>query len=176
MKILDIEIKKDGFGFCQISHDHHDYWSGRNDGAVLTSAVDDNCIMAIIKAKGWWIYVYAVSGVYAIKLASGDKDVYPVTVIHHTRTYINTISAEALAKAAEEELRYVSLASRSGQRKLALCRKAYGLSLEELAKRSSVDKTTIHRYESGEREIKQARYESVEKLAYALQRDIKEIV
>lgn len=175
MKIVEIEYKSGSFGHGQISNNHHDYWSGKNDGNIYLSTLKDDCIIAIIKTETYWLYIYNASGKFAIKITTGDKNILPVTVINVNRTYINTISPEALVKAAEEELKYWELARRPLS-KLALCRQSYGLTLEELAKASAIDKTTIHRFESGERDIKQARYETVRKIADALQRDISEII
>ena len=176
MKIKEIIRVNGEFGFGQISNDPHNYWTGRNDGDVILSLVGDDKFWSIIKTETYWIYVYNVFNSFALLIASGDKNILPVTTIKTTKTYRNTVSPEALVDAAEEELRYIRIANEQCKlTSLAKWRKAYGLTLDELASLSGVNRTMIHRFESGERNIKQARYDTLCKLADALQRTVEQI-
>ena len=176
MEIKEIIRVNGNFGFGQISNDPHNYWTGKNNGDTILSLAGDDKLWAIIKTDTYWIYVYSAFNSFALLIASGDKNMLPVTTIKTTKTYRNTVSPEALVSAAEEELRYINIANEQHKlSSLAKWRKAYGLTLDELAELSGVNRTAIHRFESGERNIKQARYDTLCKLADALQRTVEQI-
>lgn len=176
MEIKEIIRVNGGFGFGQLSNDPHDYWTGRNDGDIILSLAGDDKIWSIIKTDTYWIYVYNAFNSFALLIASGDKNILPVTTIKVTKMYRNTVSPTALVSAVEEELRYINIANEQYKlSSLAKWRKAYGLTLDELAELSGVNRTMIHRFESGERAIKQARYDTLRKLADALQRTVEQI-
>lgn len=176
MKIIEIVNVNGSFGFGQISHDPHRYWSGSNDGTAYLAVVSDEKLVSIIKCDTSWLYIYRVPGGFALKIASGDKDVKPVSIVNTDKIYRNTISPEALVNAAEEELKFIELAATSKLTSLAKYRKAYGLTLDELSKLSGVNRAVIHRYESRERSITSARYDTIVKIANALQRKVEQIV
>lgn len=175
MNVIEVVEVNGKFGFGQISNDPHRYWSGSNDGCAYLRVITDDKLYSIVKCDTNWLYIYRVPGGFAMRITSGDKNVMPVDVIDTNKIYRNTISPVALASAAEEELRYISLVATSNSSNLTKYRKAYGLTLDELAKLSGVNRTVIHRYESGERNIKSARYDTLCKLADALQRTVEQI-
>lgn len=175
MKVLEVTKINGSFGFGQISNDPHTYWTGENDGLAYLRIISDDKLHSIIKCDTNWLYIYRVPGGFAMKITSGDKNVMPVDIIDTAKIYRNTISPDALATAAEEELRFIALSISSNASKLALYRKAYGLTLDQLANLSGVNRTVIHRYESGERSIQTARYDTLCKIADALQRTVEQI-
>lgn len=166
MKIIEIINTNRIFGFGQISHNPRDYFLDCN-GSLLYSFIKGDPD-AVIKTEGYDINIKVASG-FCLQIATADG-----WRINVSKQLINTASPDCCVAAAEEQIRIVNNLGKN-MRRIRAYREAAGLTRAELAELSGLHPQLITKYELGERELKQASYASVSKLAEALQCDIKDL-
>lgn len=164
MKIIEIINNNHIFGHGQISHDPRDYFLNCN-GSLLYSFIKGKPD-AVIKTDNYNINIKVASG-FCLQIEYPDGWCVGVN-----KQLINTASPECCVAAAEEQIRIVNNIGKN-MRRLRAYREAAGLTRAELGKLADIHPQLIAKYELGERELEQASYASVSKLAAALQCDIK---
>ena len=169
MKITEIKkIAAAPFGAGQISHNPREYF----DCNCKPSDFDGRAEVAeIITDSGASIHVYSIAGRYGIKITYKNG-----TVIYSRKLFINTVSPEALAVEAERAANEIKNAMHPEKTRLAQMRMNEGITQKELAKMTGIHFVTICRYETGETDIRRASFDTVDKLATALQCSVYDIV
>ena len=166
MKIIEIINNNHIFGHGQISHNPRDYFLDCN-GSLLYGFIKGDPD-AVIKTDNYNINIKLASG-FCLQIAAADG-----WRINVSKRLINTASPECCVAAAEEQLRIINNLGKNMHR-IRAYREAAGLTRAELGKLADIHPQLIAKYELGERELKQASYASVSKLAEALQCDIKDL-
>ena len=159
MNIIEIINTNHIFGHGQISHEPREYYLDSN--GILYNWIKGKPD-AVIKCEGYDINIKVASG-FCMQIAMPDG-----WKINISKQLINTASPECCVKAAEEQLRLVNLL-KAPINKLRAHREAAGLSRVQLGELSGVHPQNIARWELGERDLRNASYDTVIKLAKALQ-------
>lgn len=164
MKILEIINTNHIFGFGQMSHDPREYCNGYDADLILGAQILHVEPDAVIKTDKGDISVYCHKGFIAkIDLGYGWSAVAE-------RRLASTASPECICNAMEEQLRIRELSMLPNpMNALRLRRKAAKLTRQQLGDMSGVHPQLIAKYELGERDIANASYATVMKLANALQ-------
>lgn len=161
-KITNIINSNKIFGFGQISHEPREYFAAANGaeiGSILKYKVPD----ATIETETFNVEVRRERFFY---LAITTKSGWDIAV---EKALLNTASPECCVKAAEEQLRLLECQKMPEATLLETRRKAAQMSRAELARESGVHIQLITKFERKERDIENASYKTVVKLAEALQ-------
>lgn len=161
-KIINIINNNKVFGFGQISHEPREYFTAPN-GAEIGSILRYKDPDAIIETEMFNVEVREERFFY---LTITTKDGWSIAV---EKALLNTASPECCVKAAEEQLRLLECQKSPAATLLETRRKAAQLSRAELARESGVHIQLITKFERKERDIENASYKTVVKLAQALQ-------
>ena len=159
MNIIVIIDPNHIFGVGQLSNKSRDYYLD-NNGTLYNWIKGDPD--AIIKCEGYDINIKVASG-FCMQIVTPDGG-----KINVSKQLINTASPECCVAAAEEQLRLIELI-KEPINKLRAHRVAAGLSRARLGAQSGVHPQNIARWELGERDLCNASYDTVIKLAKALQ-------
>ena len=159
MNIIVIIDPNHIFGVGQLSNKSRDYYLD-NNGTLYNWIKGDPD--AIIKCEGYDINIKVASG-FCMQIVTPDG-----WKINVSKQLINTASPECCVAAAEEQLRLIELI-KEPINKLRAHRVAAGLSRARLGAQSGVHPQNIARWELGERDLCNASYDTVIKLAKALQ-------
>ena len=166
MNIIEIINTNHIFGIGQISHNPRDYYLNNNGSLYNWIKGEPD---AIIKCEGYDINIKVASG-FCMQIVMPDG--WLITV---SKQLINTASPECCVAAAEEQLRLIAL-MRNPINSLRAHREAAGLSRAQLGELSGVHPQNIARWELGERDLRNASYDTVIKLAKALQYKPEDII
>jgi DNA-binding XRE family transcriptional regulator len=166
MNIIEIINTNHIFGFGQISHNPRDYYLDNNGSLYNWIKGEPD---AIIKCERYDIDIKLASG-FCLQIATADG--WRITV---SKQLINTASPECCVAAAEEQLRLIELIKKPINQ-LRAHREAAGLSRAQLGELSGVHPQNIARWELGERDLRNASYDTVIKLAKALQYKPEDII
>lgn len=165
-RIIEVINPNHIFGFGQLNHEPKDYYYGSN--GILYNWLKGEPD-AVIKTDSYDINV-KVAGGFCLQISTADG-----WRINVDKQLLNTASPECCVAAAEEQLRIIDN-MKPGVQKLEARRKAAKLTRAELSKLSGVHAQAIARYELGERDIANASYSTIIKLASALQCKPEDIV
>ena len=161
IEILDIINNNHTFGFGQIDHDPRGYYNDCN-GDIIGHIISWKDPDAIIITKMYNLEIKQYGG-FVMRIIDRTN-----LIILVQKILSNTASPECCVAAAEEQLRiYASMGTY--QTTLECRRRSAQLSRAELSKLSGVHEQLIAKYETKERDISTARYNTVCKLASALQ-------
>lgn len=166
MKILEIINTNHCFGTGQISHNPREYCNGYDADIILGAQIAHVEPDAIIRTDKGDITVYHHEGFCCrIDLGNGWGAVCE-------RRLSNTASPECICAAMEEQLRIRELSMKplpNPLHPLRVRREAAGLSRQKLSDMSGVHFQLITKFELGERDIVNASYATIMRLATALQ-------
>ena len=159
IEILDIINNNHTFGFGQIDHDPRGYYNDCN-GDIIGNIISWKEPDAIIITKMYNLEIKHYGG-FVMRIIDRTN-----LIIIVQKILSNTASPECCVAAAEEQLRlmlgtYPTL--------LECRRRAAQLTRAELSRLSGVHEQQIAKFELKERDIETARYNTVCKLASALQ-------
>ena len=161
------KINGNCFGSGQISNDPRDYYTG----TCKPSDFDRREVAAEIETgTGTKIIVYLFGADFGIKIMTGST-----TICSH-KLFINTVSPDALVSEAERTIKSVSNAMHPAKTRVAQARINEGISQQALAKLTGISYVTLSRYETGETDIRKASFDTVDRIASALQCGIYDIV
>lgn len=161
IEIIDIINNNHVFGFGQISHDPRGYFDSCN-GNIIGNIISWENPDAVIITKMYNLEIKKCGG-FVMRIIDRTGLISLVQ-----KVLSNTASPECCVAAAEEQLRiYASMGTY--QTTLECRRRSAQLSRAELSKLSGVHEQLIAKYETKERDISTARYNTVCKLADALQ-------
>lgn len=155
-------------GHGQISNDPRDYYAG----TCTPSDFDRREVAAEIETgTGTKIIVCLFGMDLGIKVQTGNG----TTICSH-KLFVNTVSPDALVAEAERTIKAVSNAMHPAKTRVAQARINEGLSQQALAKLTGISYVTLSRYETGETDIRKASFDTVDRIASALQCSIYDIV
>lgn len=166
MDIIEIINTNHIFGFGQMSHNPRDYYLDNNGSLYNWIKGEPD---AIIKCEGYDINIKVASG-FCIQIVTIDG-----WRINVSKQLLNTASPECCVAAAKEQLRLIELIKKPIN-KLRAYREAAGLSRAQLGELSGVHPQNITKWELGERDLCNASYDTVIKLAKALQYKPEDII
>lgn len=159
IEILDIINNNHAFGFEQIDHNPRGYYNGCY-GDIIGNIISWKEPDAIIITKMYNLEIKQCGG-FVMRIIDRTG-----LIILVQKVLSNTASPECCVAAAEEQLRLMDSAYPT---LLESRRRAAQLTRAELSRLSGVHEQQIAKFELKERDIETARYNTVCKLASALQ-------